>query len=288
MLSNCALKLIFRRLNYANKQSAKLIRSISTNPPDNRFKVHIIPALKDNYMYLLIDTVQKNAIAVDPVEPEKILECTDKENVPLKAVLTTHHHLDHAGGNSILSEKIKNIPIFGGDDRIDSLTTKLSHNEVFSIENTVIRCLHTPCHTLGHVCYFVQSSEPICFTGDTLFVAGCGRFFEGSAEHMFKSLNILSQLPLNTKIYCGHEYTVSNLKFALFVEPDNIAASEKLKIVDECLRQKRPTVPSTIKDELSFNPFLRAHEESIKKFTKQNDPVAVIKTLRDLKDKFVC
>lgn len=259
----------------------------SGNCASSRLKVRIIPALEDNYMYLLIDSTLKSAIAIDPVEPEKIFKCMRTENVSLKAVLTTHHHLDHAGGNARVIEKIKDIPIYGGDDRIEALTSKLSHNEMFQVDKTVIQCLHTPCHTSGHVCYFIKSNEPICFTGDTLFIGGCGRFFEGSAEQMHRSLGILSQLPLNTQIYCGHEYTISNLKFALSVEPNNEAILKKLKNVEESVKKNEPTVPSTIKDELSFNPFLRTQEKTIKEFTQENEPVSIIKKLRELKDNFV-
>lgn len=288
MIFNCMLKSVrhsfnFRALNYC----FNILRLFSNDQTSSRYKVLTISALTDNYMYLLIDKIEKCAFAVDPVEPDKILKCAEKEDVQLKAVLTTHHHFDHAGGNAIISSMIKNIPIFGGDDRIDALNRKLSHNEVFQIDKTNIKCLHTPCHTSGHVCYFIQSDEPICFTGDTLFIAGCGRFFEGSAEQMHKSLNILSKLPLNTRIYCGHEYTLSNLKFALTVEPNNAAILKRLKSAEESLKNMQPTVPSTIKDELSFNPFLRVHEEAIKIFTEQTEPAAVIKRLRELKNNFV-
>lgn len=285
LIFNCVLKTVSRQLNYAlSKYSFRLFCDYQTN---RRYKVHTLTALTDNYMYVLIDKIQKCAIAVDPVEPKKILKCAETEGVQLKAVLTTHHHLDHAGGNSAISNIISNLPIFGGDERIEALTTKLAHNEVFQVGNIKIQCLHTPCHTSGHVCYFIEDDEPICFTGDTLFIAGCGRFFEGSAEQMYKSLSILSNLPLNTKIYCGHEYTISNLKFALSIEPNNDAISKRLKSAEESLRNMKPTVPSTIKDELSFNPFLRTHVETIKEVTQQTEPAAVIKQLREMKNNFV-
>lgn len=288
MILNCILRTVSYKRNFpVSKNSFNILRSFSNDRTSSRYEVRTIPALTDNYMYLLIDKIEKWAFAVDPVEPDKILKCAEIEGVKLQAVLTTHHHFDHAGGNAKISSKIKNIPIFGGDDRIEALTTKLSHNEVFQVDKTNIRTLHTPCHTSGHVCYFIQSDEPICFTGDTLFIAGCGRFFEGSAEQMHKSLNILSSLPLNTKIYCGHEYTLSNLKFALTVEPNNAAILKRLQSAEDSLKNMKPTVPSTIKDELAFNPFLRVHEEAIKNFTQQTEPAAVIKKLRELKNNFV-
>lgn len=287
MILNFVLKKLVQRVNYKNFPPSFIrMSSIQKTNNSNRFKVNIIPALNDNFMYLLIDNARKSAIAIDPVEPAKILDCLKLENSELKAVLTTHHHPDHAGGNDLLLETVSNVPIYGGDDRIEAITIKLSHNEVFQIDETVIQCLHTPCHTSGHVCYFIKCEDPMCFTGDTLFVGGCGRFFEGSAEEMYKSLSILSKLPLNTKIYCGHEYTVNNLKFALSVEPNNEAILNKLKSAENCVRNNKPTVPTTIKEELSFNPFLRANEETVKKFTHETEPAAVIRKLRQMKDNF--
>ncbi|CAL1276815.1 unnamed protein product [Larinioides sclopetarius] len=256
---------------------------------NNRYRVHIIPALKDNYMYLLTDKVLNFGVAVDPVEPKKILDILAAEGLELKAVITTHHHLDHAGGNEQISEIVKNITIYGGDERIESLTEKVSHNQTFKIGDLVFKCLHTPCHTSGHVCYFIDGDsyrEPICFSGDTLFVAGCGRFFEGSAKDMSHSLSLLSTLPLNTKVYCGHEYSVNNLKYALSVEPDNKAAIKKLEEIQEKLKRNEPSVPSTIGEELSYNPFLRVDKKSLQLHTNESNPVAVMAALRKLKDNF--
>ncbi|GFR18881.1 hydroxyacylglutathione hydrolase, mitochondrial [Trichonephila clavata] len=256
---------------------------------NDRYKVHTLPALKDNYMYILTDYFLKFGIAVDPVEPEKVLEILAKEELELRAVITTHHHFDHAGGNKQISEMIKNISIYGGDDRIDSLTKKVCHNEIIQIGDLLFKCLHTPCHTSGHVCYYIEgdaSHEPICFTGDTLFISGCGRFFEGSAKDMLQSLNILSALPLNTKIFCGHEYTLNNLKFSLSVEPNNEEALQKLKIVEEKLKRHEPTVPSTIGEELKYNPFLRLDKKSVQLYTNEDNPTAVMAALRKLKDNF--
>ncbi|XP_055936464.1 hydroxyacylglutathione hydrolase, mitochondrial-like [Argiope bruennichi] len=255
----------------------------------DRYRVHIIPALKDNYMYLLTDKFLNFGIAIDPVEPKKILDTLAAEGAELKAVITTHHHFDHAGGNKQISEVVENLTIYGGDERIESLTEKVYHNQTFKIGDLVFRCLHTPCHTSGHVCYFLEGDsfrEPICFTGDTLFIAGCGRFFEGSARDMYKSLSILSTLPLNTKIYCGHEYSVNNLKYALTVEPDNKATVEKLKEIEAKLIRNHPSVPSTIGEELSYNPFLRVDKKSVQLYTNETDPVAVMAILRKLKDNF--
>lgn len=238
-------------------------------------------------MYVLIDSVKKFGIAIDPVEPEKVSRVIESENLDLKAVLTTHHHFDHAGGNKVIREMFKNLPIYGLDERIEALTDKVSHNETLNIGDLSIKCLHTPCHTSGHVCYFVNdSTNPICFTGDTLFVAGCGKFFEGSAEDMLKSLKLLSSLPRSTQCYCGHEYTLGNLKFALSIEPQNEALLRKLKIVEEKRSKSEPSVPTTIEEELEYNPFLRTHIKSIQLLTNQTNIVDVMASLRKLKNNF--
>ncbi|KAG8185045.1 hypothetical protein JTE90_017066 [Oedothorax gibbosus] len=273
---NTCIRKISNSSNDFNKQS------------DNRYKVHAIPALQDNYMYLMTDKFLNIGIAVDPVEPEKLMKVIESEKVNLEAVLTTHHHFDHAGGNVAISQMVKNLPIYGGDERIDAVTHMLSHDETLKLGDLIIKCLHTPCHTSGHLCYFVEKtdSDPVCFTGDTLFVGGCGRFFEGSAADMLKSLNILAALPLNTKVYCGHEYTTGNLKFALSVEPDNSDALSKLKKVEEGLKQNKPSVPSTIGEELLYNPFLRTDNKTLQLLTKKTDPIEVMAALRKLKDHF--
>ncbi|GIY60263.1 hydroxyacylglutathione hydrolase, mitochondrial [Caerostris darwini] len=240
-------------------------------------------------MYLLTDKFLKFGIAVDPVEPEKIMKTLAMEELELRAVITTHHHYDHAGGNKLISEMKKNLTIYGGDERIEALTNKISHNEILKIGDIVIRCLHTPCHTSGHVCYFIDCEtipEPICFTGDTLFIGGCGRFFEGSANDMLQSLNILSALPLSTKIYCGHEYSLNNLKYALSIEPDNEEALNKFKEIQEKLKKSEPSVPSKLGEELSYNPFLRLDKKAIQLRTNKVDPVSVMAALRELKDNF--
>ncbi|RKP18615.1 hydroxyacylglutathione hydrolase [Rozella allomycis CSF55] len=187
-------------------------------------KVQYIRMLEDNFAYVLYDEVTRKAAVVDPVEPEKVLEVIDKLNLDLNMILTTHHHWDHASGNNkILSLLKKSIPVYGGDENIQSLSKKLCHGDEIKLATMTIKALHTPCHTKGHICYFVEQkgNAPMCFTGDTLFigkkfVAGCGRFFEGDASQMNNSLNIiLKKLPMSTLIYPGHEYTLSNLKVSL-------------------------------------------------------------------------
>ncbi|XP_014219545.1 hydroxyacylglutathione hydrolase, mitochondrial isoform X2 [Copidosoma floridanum] len=252
-------------------------------------KVQVIPALQDNYMYLIIDEDTREAAAVDPVHPSEILRAVKESDCKLTKVLTTHHHWDHAGGNKQICCEVPGLQVFGGDDRIDSLTCKVEHGSVINMGSLKIECLFTPCHTLGHICYFVtkNGTQPAVFTGDTLFSAGCGRFFEGTAKQMHTALNgILAQLPDETKVYCGHEYTVDNLKFALTVEPKNNATKEKFEWAC-CRRQNNlPTVPSSISEEKLFNPFMRVCEPEIKEYTEKCDPVEVMGCLRSRKDVF--
>ncbi|XP_026728931.1 hydroxyacylglutathione hydrolase, mitochondrial isoform X2 [Trichoplusia ni] len=255
-----------------------------------RMDVKILPALKDNYMYLLIDKRTNQAAIIDPVEPETVLRAVCEHGVNLTTVLTTHHHWDHAGGNQELVKKIPNIEVYGGDDRIGALTKKVEHNTIFNIGNMVVQCLFTPCHTAGHICYFVttpdEANDSIVFTGDTLFLAGCGRFFEGTAEQMYGAMSILGSLPDNTKVYCGHEYTVQNLKFAAHVEPKNEHIKNKLEWAIQRREDGKPTVPSTISEEKQINPFMRVVEPAVMIHAGAKDAIDTMRSIRLEKDTF--
>nr|XP_061805862.1 hydroxyacylglutathione hydrolase, mitochondrial-like [Nerophis lumbriciformis] len=254
-------------------------------------RVELLPALSDNYMYLLIDTDTKEAAVVDPVEPVKVVEAVRKHGVKLTTILTTHHHWDHAGGNEKMVKLMPGLKVYGGDDRVDAITKKVSHSSNLKVGSLNVKCLFTPCHTTGHICYYVtkddSSEPPAVFTGDTLFSAGCGKFFEGTAEQMYKALiEILGRLPAETRVYCGHEYTVSNLKFARCVEPDNKDIQERLVWAKEKCSKGEPTVPSTLGDELTFNPFMRVKEKSVQDHVEQTDPIEAMRSLRKEKDAF--
>ncbi|XP_068885643.1 hydroxyacylglutathione hydrolase-like protein isoform X4 [Aphelocoma coerulescens] len=224
-------------------------------------KVKVISVLEDNYMYLVIEESTRDAVAVDAAVPKRLLEIIRKEDVVLRAILTTHHHWDHARGNEELAQLFPGLHVFGADERIGALTHKVTHGQELTFGAIRVRCLFTPCHTSGHMCYFMWEDDspdaPALFSGDTLFVGGCGQFFEGTAEQMHANLTqILGTLPKDTKVFCGHECTVRNLKFALKVEPENEMVKEKLAWArrdDEDL----PTVPSTLQEEFLYNPFLR-------------------------------
>ncbi|KAI4531463.1 hypothetical protein MG293_017977 [Ovis ammon polii] len=254
-------------------------------------KVELLPALTDNYMYLLIDEDTKEAAIVDPVQPQKVVETVRKHGVKLTTVLTTHHHWDHAGGNEKLVKLEPGLKVYGGDDRIGALTHKVTHLSTLQVGSLHVKCLSTPCHTSGHICYFVtkpnSAEPPAVFTGDTLFVAGCGKFYEGTADEMYKALlEVLGRLPPDTRVYCGHEYTINNLKFARHVEPNNTAIQEKLAWAKEKYSVGEPTVPSTIAEEFTYNPFMRVREKAVQQHAGETEPVAAMRAIRKEKDQF--
>jgi len=250
-----------------------------------------IPCLDDNYAYLIIDEDTKTAGAVDPVTPENITKEATKQGVKVTCILTTHHHSDHAGGNKEMVKHINNGEVYGGDDRIDALTKKVGEGDKFNIGSIKVSVFFTPCHTRGHVLYYCEQEgrAPCIFTGDTLFIGGCGRFFEGDASQMYHALvEVISKLSSKTQVYCGHEYTVANLKFAKSVDPNNKNLLDKLKWAEEKRAKGEYTVPSTVAEELSFNPFLRVDKSEVAKAVgvTTNNPVDVMRELRESKNKF--
>ena len=238
-------------------------------------KVEIIKCLKDNYSYVIIDETNNHACVVDPSEAEPIINFLESKNIKLKFVLNTHHHYDHVGGNNDLKKKYK-IKIVGYKNdkkRIPNIDILLENNEIWKSENFEAKIIHIPGHTSGHICfYFIK--EKFAFTGDTLFSLGCGRIFEGTYEQMYNSLNKLKKLPPDTKIYCGHEYTLQNSLFCSKYDKNNKNLKKKILEIKHKLEKNLPTIPSTLREELTYNIFLRA--KNLKDFSK----------LRDLKDNF--
>ncbi|KAF4380057.1 hypothetical protein F8388_018181 [Cannabis sativa] len=253
-------------------------------------KIHHIPCLEDNYSYLIIDESTKEAAAVDPVEPEKVLNVAQQHGVVLKLVLTTHHHWDHAGGNEKLRQLVPGIKVYGGSkDNVKGCTDIVDNGDKISLGADIsILALHTPCHTNGHISYYVTGKEgedPAVFTGDTLFVAGCGKFFEGTAEQMHQSLCVtLASLPKPTRVYCGHEYTVKNLQFAVTVEPENVKIQQKLSWAQQQRKAGLPTIPSTIEEEMETNPFIRVDLPEIQEKVGCDSAVEAIREIRKRKD----
>lgn len=224
--------------------------------------VAIMPALDDNYMYMIVDKSTKQAAVVDPVSPSTVFAEADKRGVTITAVLTTHNHWDHAGGNEEIAAKIPGIVIYGGKgDDAAAVTKEVGHDDTFKVGELAFRVLYTPCHTPGHVCYVAESttdSPPMVFTGDTMFVAGCGNFNQGTPEMMTAGFEELGKLPGETLVFVGHEYTQSNLEYAVFADPDNSIVAAKLEWCKAKRASGEYTVPSTMKQEHDTNPFLRA------------------------------
>ena len=213
-------------------------------------KVEIIKCLKDNYSYVIIDEKYNHACVVDPSEAEPIINFVESKNIKLKFVLNTHHHYDHVGGNNDLKKKYK-IKIVGfknDKQRIPNIDILLENNEIWKSENFEAKIIHIPGHTSGHICfYFIK--EKIAFTGDTLFSLGCGRIFEGTYEQMYNSLNKLKKLPPDTKIYCGHEYTLQNSLFCSKYDKNNKNLKKKIIEIKHKVEKNLPTIPSTLKEE---------------------------------------
>lgn len=274
----------WKTVGFRGSHSAQVTVNINT------MKIRILPALQDNYMYLIVDEETKEAAIVDPVEPDTVLAAVEEEKVNLTKVLTTHHHWDHAGGNEALVKKVTNkLTVYGGDDRIGALTNKVGQGDKFQIGNINVECLFTPCHTSGHICYYLtdQNESPAVFTGDTLFIGGCGRFFEGTADQMYSALiKNLGSLPDSTRVFCGHEYSMQNLKFAQHVEKDNTDITEKMNWVKELRAKNQPTVPSTIAEEKKINPFMRVDIPSVQQHAGCEDGIATMKAIRKEKDGF--
>ncbi len=222
-------------------------------------EITAIPCLKDNYAYLVRCAETGAAAVVDPSAGPPVFAALDAAGVTPEAILCTHHHWDHTGGNSALLERWPDLAVHGHDSdrgRIPGQTVSHQHGARFSLGAVSLSVLHIPGHTLGAVAYAAPGHV---FTGDTLFQAGCGRLFEGTPAMMYRSLTeTLGALPPQTRVWCGHEYTVSNLRFALHAEPDNAAVRARLAWAEAEIAAGRPTIPSTLADEREFNPFVRA------------------------------
>ena len=250
--------------------------------------VEIIPCLSDNYSYLIHEKKSNTVSIVDPSEFRTCDEVISKYK-KLDFILNTHHHADHVGANLELKEKY-NSKILGSDsdkDRIPGIDIFLKENQKQKIGNLEFEVIFIPGHTKGHIAFFFRK-EKIAFTGDTLFSLGCGRVFEGTHEEMFNSLNKIKNLPHDTKIYCGHEYTKTNLNFCLMYDATNTLLKEKQVDILKKLNSNQPTIPSTLGQEIKTNIFLRCNDPIIKHAIGLEDSteLEVFSKLRDLKDTF--
>jgi hydroxyacylglutathione hydrolase len=253
-----------------------------------------VPQLADNYAYLVIDPATGEAGVVDCAEAPPVLAEVANRRLRLTAVLATHHHFDHVGGNQDLAAAVPGLRIYGSAEergRIPALTHPLRDGDPVEVGRLHGRVIFIPAHTSGHIAYHFPGEHAV-FTGDTLFAGGCGRLFEGDAAQMMRSLGRLTQLPDETRVYCGHEYTEKNLRFAAELEPGNRRLADKLASVERLRREGRPTVPSTIGEEKATNPFLRTSSPELAASVRArvrglaDDPVALFAAVRGLKDRF--
>jgi hydroxyacylglutathione hydrolase len=258
-------------------------------------RVEIVPCLSDNYAYLVIDERANVAAVVDASEEGPVVAAIERSGAKPIAILSTHHHFDHVGGNEAIRARFPGISVHGhrsDDKRIPGLDTPHDHGDAFAIGGLEVRALHAPGHTLGALTYVVRdaSGPAWAFTGDTMFLAGCGRLFEGTPAQMLASLeSVIGALPDDTLIGCGHEYTASNLRFAAHVEPSNAEVATRAHEVSGLRAQSRPTVPGTLGRERATNPFLRVDSPELRKTLGLDGSAArvdVFAALRSAKDTF--
>lgn len=252
-------------------------------------KIELVPCLKDNYAYLLHDPDANTTAIVDPSEAAPVFAALEKHGLKLTHILNTHHHFDHTGGNVPLKEKTGAIIVGprADQERIPGIDVALSEGETFEFGTRKARVFDIPAHTKGHIAFWFEADQAV-FTGDTMFAMGCGRLFEGTPEQMWKSLSKLVALPDETRVYCGHEYTESNGRFALTVEPDNADIVARMRDVAARRARNEPTIPSTIGLEKKTNPFVRATSPTLQKTLglAGADPVTVLAETRKRKDSF--
>jgi len=255
----------------------------------NKLDITAIPAFEDNYIWLL-SAGGKSCAVVDPGDADPVLDVLAQRGLDLSYILLTHHHYDHVGGVPELLERYK-AKVFGPDDeRIPFVHQVCREGDQIELPDLHIKLevLEVPAHTRSHIAFFADN---VLFCGDTLFSLGCGRFFEGTADDMQKSLDKLAALPAQTKVYCAHEYTQANCRFARAVEPDNAALQTRAVEIDRLRSAGKITLPSTLGEELETNPFLRTRAQSVVDMARKIDSkatpgIATMAVIRAWKDKF--
>lgn len=256
-------------------------------------KVTLVPQLSDNYVFLLECQQTGEVAVVDCPDAEPMIALLDEKQLTPSKILNTHHHWDHVGGNEALKQRWPELEIYGfaGDkERITGITHTLDEGDAVTVGASKATVLKTFGHTVGHISYHF-ADDAMVFCGDSMFVVGCGRLFEGTAAQMHEGLQKLGAMPAETLVYCAHEYTASNIRFALSVDPDNEALKQLQQEVEALRANGEPTVPTTIGREWETNPFLRVDAAAIRAAAERagadaSDPAAVVGAIRGLKDEF--
>ncbi|XP_069968177.1 hydroxyacylglutathione hydrolase-like protein [Bactrocera oleae] len=289
-------KALHARRSWSNCKSAKPPPPAASEPHSKIIDVccegmvvKIIPARSNNYMYLITDLPTGCTAAIDLSDNKILFEILKKENLKLSFAFITHHHEDHSGGTQELAAACPDVKICAGDERIKSVNHWVKDCEQLQLGEMTMNCMHTPCHTVGHYCYFVEcgaGGPPALFTGDTLFQGGCGGFDEGTPDQMYTIVKRFLELPKQTRIFGGHENTILNLRFAQCVEPENCSIGARLWWAQKQRENKLPTPPSMLCEERTFNPFLRVDHPDVQHYTGDTDPSYVLFCLRKQRDAF--
>jgi len=253
-------------------------------------EITVLPVLTDNYIFVIHDPKSTETAVVDPALAEPVLKILAENNWSLNYIFNTHHHHDHIDGNQQLKQATgcQVIAPLREQNKIPNIDRPVMENDTIYLGRHCFRVLETPGHTLGHVVFYCAEQQ-ILFCGDTLFAMGCGRLFEGTAEQLWQSLQKLKALPQETQVYCAHEYTQANGRFALTIDPDNQALIARMRNINQRRANRQATIPTTIAEELATNPFLREQSPDIQKHLQMQEcaAVKVFTEIRRLKDTFV-
>lgn len=255
-------------------------------------QIYRLPALSDNYIFLLYDAAQGIAAVVDPAEAAPVLRWLQERQAELVAIFNTHHHSDHVGGNSRLLQAFPQAVVYSGvrdRGRIPGQQVFLQEGDRVTFADRQAEVLFVPGHTSGHIAYYFPPSQPEpgeLFCGDTLFAGGCGRLFEGTPTEMVSSLDKIRSLPDQTRVWCAHEYTLKNLQFALTVDQQNQDLRSRFATVKLMRQQSQATVPSLLGEEKRTNPFLRWDQPNLQTTVNSHDPIQTFARLRGMKDQF--